>query len=158
MCFYYVVERERVLYEQAVRLNTELQSSIEGLHQRAGVVLAASAVAASFLGGVVFRRPHVTQWAWVALTCFASCGVAGVWCLLPFRGWLYGLSAKALAKAVDDQSDSSTESFLPALAEWEEGVFDKNRKPVRLRLHVLQAECVLLLLSIVFWSVALAFR
>jgi hypothetical protein len=158
VCSYWVVERDRVLYEQAVRLNTELQKSIEGLHQRAGVILAASAVAASFLGGVVFRRTHVTPWAGVALTCFASCGVAGVWCLLPFRGWLYGLSARALAQALDDQENSSTGSFLRALAEYEEKIFDKNRKPVRMRLHVLQGECALLLLSIVFWSVALAFR
>jgi hypothetical protein len=90
------VEFERLAYEAALRALDKQESVLDELRSRTGVLLAASALAASFLGRDAFRDPAPAL-ASVALAAFMAAIAASVYILVPRRDrFFFSLSGPAL--------------------------------------------------------------
>jgi hypothetical protein len=76
-------EFERLAYEAALRGLDKQEGLLEELRTRTGMLLAASSLAASFLGQQAFGHPHPTDLAVIALLAFVVTIGASVLILIP---------------------------------------------------------------------------
>lgn len=74
---------EQLAYEAALRRLDKQEGVLNELRSRTGVLLAASSLAASFLGRHAFQRPMSTAIAVLALLAFVVSIVASVYVLIP---------------------------------------------------------------------------
>jgi hypothetical protein len=89
-------EFERLAYEAALRGLDKQEGYLEELRARTGVLLAASSLAASFLGQQAFQHPHPRGLAIVALVAFVASIGAGVFILLPKKNLTFALAGIGL--------------------------------------------------------------
>jgi hypothetical protein len=90
-------ELEKLAHDEALRALDKQERLLEELRSRTGVLLAASSLAASFLGPQAFLNPGPRSLAFVALIAFVLTLGASVFVLLPKRSlvfsaagvWLY---------------------------------------------------------------------
>lgn len=80
---------EKLAYDEALRSLDKQERLLEELRARTGVLLAASSIAASFLGPQAFLHPHPKGLALVALTAFVATLGASVFILLPKRSLVF---------------------------------------------------------------------
>ena len=78
-----VGEFEKLAYEAALRGLDKQESQLEELRARTGIFLAASSLAASFLGQQAFRHPHPRALAIAALLAFVVSMATSVFILMP---------------------------------------------------------------------------
>jgi hypothetical protein len=78
-----VGEFEKLAYEAALRGLDKQEGQLEELRARTGVLLAASSLAASFLGQQAFRDPHSRLLAVAALLAFVVSVGSSVFILMP---------------------------------------------------------------------------
>ncbi|MBS1886948.1 MAG: hypothetical protein JSU06_07135 [Actinobacteria bacterium] len=69
---------EKLAYESALRALDKQERLVGELRARAGVVLAASSLAVSFLGGRALGGPGPVGLAHLAITCFVVSAGAGI--------------------------------------------------------------------------------
>lgn len=74
---------EKLVYEAALRGLDKQERLLEELRARTGVLLAATSLAASFLGQQAFQHPGSGVLAVIALTAFVTSISAGVFILVP---------------------------------------------------------------------------
>ena len=84
-----VAEFEKLAYEAALRGLDKQEGLLEAMRSRASVLLAASSVAASFLGQQAYWGPDATSVASVALAAFIVSSGASVFVLLPKRNLVF---------------------------------------------------------------------
>jgi hypothetical protein len=90
------VEFERLAYDAALRALDKQESVLDELRSRTGVLLAASALAASFLGRDAFRDP-TPMLAVIALVAFIGSMASCVYILVPRRErFVFSISGPAL--------------------------------------------------------------
>jgi hypothetical protein len=77
---------ERLAYEAAQRALDKQERLVEELRSRTGVLLAAAALAASFLGREAFREDIRRGFAVIAIAAFLASIAASVYILLPKKG------------------------------------------------------------------------
>lgn len=82
-------EFERLAYEAALRGLDKQEGLLEELRTRTGVLLAASSLAASFLGQQTFQSPSPRGMAIVALVAFVVSIAASVFILLPKKNLIF---------------------------------------------------------------------
>lgn len=87
---------EKLAYEAALRGLDKQEVYLEELRARTGVLLAASSLAASFLGQQAFQDPHPRGLAIVALLSFVTSIGAGVYVLLPKKRLIFAQSGVGL--------------------------------------------------------------
>ena len=78
-----VGEFEKLAYEAALRGLDKQEGQLEEMRARTGVLLAASSLAASFLGQQAFRHPHPRVLAVAALLAFVVSMGSSVFILIP---------------------------------------------------------------------------
>jgi hypothetical protein len=78
------MEFERLAFDAALRALDKQETLLDELRSRTGALLAASALAASFLGGAAFKNPSPLLAA-IALLAFVISIGASVFILLPKR-------------------------------------------------------------------------
>lgn len=83
---------ERVAYEASLRGLDKQEQVFSELRARTGILLAASAVAASFLGQQAFERPAPTVFRALALMAFLVSIAASVYVLLPKKDLTFSLA------------------------------------------------------------------
>lgn len=82
-------------YDEARRALDEQERMVVELRARAGALIAAAAVAASFFGGPLMAD-GLGLLAWLALLAFAGVGGAALTILWPRKRWTFSLSATQL--------------------------------------------------------------
>lgn len=89
-------EFERLAYETALRALDKQERLLEELRSRTGLLLAASSLAASFLGRGAFEGPGSPIVAVLALLAFVVSIAASVYVLLPKRELIFSQSGPGL--------------------------------------------------------------
>ncbi|HMI82130.1 MAG TPA: hypothetical protein VK480_10115 [Solirubrobacterales bacterium] len=82
-------ELEKLAYEAALRGLDKQEGLLEELRGRTGILLAASSLAASFLGQQAFRFPSPKGFAIAALAAFVASIASSVFILLPKRNLVF---------------------------------------------------------------------
>ena len=100
------MEFGRLAYDAALRALDKQESVLDELRSRTGVLLAASALAASFLGRDAFQNPNAALAA-VALAAFVASMAACVYILVPRRErFVFSISGPVLFEGLyDDRSN-----------------------------------------------------
>lgn len=89
-------EFEKLAYEAALRSLDKQEGLLEEMRARTGVLLAASSLAASFLGQQAFRNPTPRGLAIVALGAFVMSIAASVFILLPKKNLIFAEAGAGL--------------------------------------------------------------
>jgi hypothetical protein len=113
----------RLAYEASVRALEDQERELEQLRTRAGVVLATSAVAASFLGSSLTNSNSVL--AGLALVAFVVVIGACVYVLTPKEKLVFSLSGQVLYESLEAIDHDETEVHR-RLAYWLEGFWQDN--------------------------------
>jgi len=100
---------ERLAYEAALRALDKQEGLLEELRSRTGILLAASSLAASFLGRDAFQDPGSTTVAILALVAFVVSVAASVYILMPKRELLFSQSGPALYEGLYSVRDDAPE-------------------------------------------------
>lgn len=88
---------EQLAYEAALRRLDKQESVLNELRARTGILLAASSLAASFLGRHAFGQPASTAIAVLALLAFVVSIVASIYVLIPKRDqFVFALTGSAV--------------------------------------------------------------
>ncbi len=100
---------ERLAYEAALRALDKQEGLLEELRARTGILLAASSLAASFLGRDAFQDPGSTTVSILALAAFVGSVAASVYILMPKRALLFSQSGPALYEGLYSIRDDAPE-------------------------------------------------
>lgn len=96
-------------YDAATHALARQSDSLDALRTRASTLIAAAAIATSFLGAQALREPGmrgkraaetagVEGWEWVGLGGFLALAVAVIVVLLPWPNWVFTFSAKEIIR------------------------------------------------------------
>ena len=123
---------EKLAYDSAVRALDKQERLVEELRARAGVVLAASSLAVSFLGGRGFGGPGSVVLAVLALLSFVVSVSAAVVVLLPWHDFRFSPSGSDFMENLTEFRDDPGELFRRA-ADVLDRLWERN-DPVAYRL------------------------
>lgn len=104
-------ELERLAYEAALRGLDKQERLLEELRTRTGVLLAASSLAASFLGQQAFKDPRPRTLALTAILAFTSLIAASVFILLPNRNLVFAAAGPALYEGLYELREDMPEVY-----------------------------------------------
>jgi hypothetical protein len=146
-----VGDLERIAYELAVRALDKQERVLEELRARIGIVLGASSLVVSLLGGAAFDGPRSILLLAVALAAFVISLGASLVVLLPREGLVFSLNGPGAYERLYDFRDDVDELHRRLAYElqrfWERN--DRRLAPVRRAFRVaayaLAAEVVALL-------------
>jgi hypothetical protein len=143
-------------YETALRALDIQERGVEQLRARAGMLLAASSVTASFLGAQTIQHTgELGTLGALALISLAVSVLACVYVLLPKTGFVFSLNAATIYESLFPLSDDDQE-MRRRLAYWLEGFWQANQDKVEPLGQYFFAAAVGLVLQFAFWSWALA--
>ena len=146
-----VVERS---YEAAVRALDLQEKSIEQLRGRAGTILGAASVTASFLGAQTIQRTNgLGVLGVLALLSLASSICFSVYVLLPKRDFVFSVNAP---RVYEELFGFPAEEAERRLVYWLESYWKSNEEKIEEMSRYFFVAAVALVLQFVFWSWALA--
>lgn len=102
---------EKLSYEAAVRSLDKQEGLLEELRSRTGVLLAASSLAASFLGQQAFREPHPKVLVVTALGAFVLSIAASVFILVPKQNLIFSQRGAGLYEGLYEERKDMAEVF-----------------------------------------------
>jgi hypothetical protein len=76
-------------YQEGLRAIDQQQAVLEGLHRRAGTVLAVASIVTSFLGSIALGDGGPTGFAWLAIGLFLAAAGLVAYVLAPRREWFF---------------------------------------------------------------------
>jgi len=105
------MEYERLAFDAALRALDKQETLLDELRSRTGALLAASALAASFLGGAAFKDPSPALAA-IALLAFVSSIGSSVFILVPKRDrFTFSLSGPGLYEGLYEVREDLAEVY-----------------------------------------------
>jgi hypothetical protein len=110
-------EFEKLAYEAALRGLDKQEGLLEELRTRTGVLLAASSLAASFLGQQAFQHPSPRGLAITALVAFVVSIAASVFILLPKKNLIFA-GAPACTRASTHFATICPRSIVASPTTW----------------------------------------
>lgn len=141
-------------YEQAIRALDLQERGIEQLRNRAGIVLAAASVTASFLGAQTIQRGNgLGALETLALVSLAGSICFSVYVLLPKQGFVFSVSAP---RVYEELYGEGGEEAQRRLIYWLEGYWQQNQEKIEVLGQHFFAAALALIAQFVFWSWALA--
>lgn len=148
----------QMIYAEARRAIDVQVGLLANLRNRAGTILAASALATSFLAADVATLKTLTDWElWLPLGSFIGLAVLVVLVLLPWRNWTFVTSAKVLIEDhVRVESRNSPDALALFLAESLEAHYDGNATKLTRLYWLFRAACVLFAVEVIAWIVILS--
>jgi hypothetical protein len=171
-----VTSIEQLAYELSASALGEQERAVDSLRARAGTVLAAAAIAASFLatktthhgavhdlGSVLtgsFRHGHLS-WALTfvafagAFVAFVGACVAAIWVLFP-RELTFAFDGTTLLGESDARGGVLATEGHRALVLWMDPLIELNRDRIQHLTSVFAFSCGCLGVEIVLWTVSLA--
>ena len=143
-------------YDAAVRALDLQERAVEQLRSRAGTLLAASTLTASFLGAQAIRYTNgLGTLGGLALVSLAiSIGLC-VYVLLPKSGFVFGLSAPRM---YEELYAKTPEESKRRLIYWLETYWQSNQTRIESLGRYYFVAALALILQLLFWSWALAAR
>jgi hypothetical protein len=143
-------------YEQAIRALDLQERGIDQLRNRAGVVLTAAAVTASFLGAQTIQHTtHLGILEILALASLAGSICLSIYVLLPKRGFVFSVSApRVYERLYGEDPDEARRQLLY----WLEDYWSANQDKIVNLGRFFFAASMALVFQFVFWSWALIDR
>jgi hypothetical protein len=148
-------ELEQLAYDLALRTLGQQERVLEELRARTGVLLTATAIVTSFLGG---RALATSGGVWLTLTgAAAAIGsiVVGVYVLLPKPGFNFALHGSAVYEYFRAER-APIRDVHRTLAYWIKAAWEKNQTSIDRLIVFFRLACALLVLAIGLWSLKLA--
>jgi hypothetical protein len=146
-------------YREARRGLEDQERSVVELRAHAGALIAAAAIATSFLGGQTLVRRGVSAAGWLAIGCFVLLGFVVLLILWPRRGGEYSLAPKVfIATYLEPEDGRPLESHMIErdLALHMGLSAELNRRQLRTLTTAFRFGALLLLTEVLAWIVALA--
>jgi hypothetical protein len=146
---------EQLAYDLALRTLGQQERVLEELRARTGVLLTATAIVASFLGGRALEKDGE---AWLTLTgTAAAIGsiLVAVYVLLPKAGFNFALHGAAVYEHFRAERTPLDEVHR-TLAYWMQAAWDDNQNSIDRLIVLFRVACGLLVLAIGLWSLELA--
>jgi hypothetical protein len=122
---------------------------LDELRARTGTLLAASALAASFLGSRAVDGETGVFTA-LAVTAFASSVIAGTYVLLPKPGLVFALRGSVLYESEFQDAVDLNETHR-RLAYWLERFYDQNQNDVERLFRFFRGATLAVLLQVILW-------
>jgi hypothetical protein len=146
---------EQLSYDLALRTLAQQERVLEELRARTGVLLTATAVVASFLGG---RALQTSGDAWLTLpgaVAAVTSIVLSVYVLLPKPGLMFALHGSAVYEHFQAEGAPLPEVHR-TLAYWSKSAWDDNQTTIDRLIGYFRWACGFLVLAVVAWSLELA--
>jgi len=141
-------------YEAAVRALDLQERSIDQLRGRAGTVLVAASVTASFLGAQTIQHANgIGVLGALALVSLASSICLSVYVLLPKEGFVFSVNA---ARIFEELYGLDPEEAERRLIYWLESYWQENNGKLERLGQYFFAASLSLILQLIFWSWAFA--
>lgn len=105
---------EKLVYESALRALDKQERLVEELRARAGIVLAASSLAVSFLGGRSLGGAGSEALALLSVVCFLVSVGAAIYLLLPKAGLVLAVPAAGVIDGLFAYRDDPAELYRRA--------------------------------------------
>jgi len=122
-------EFEKLAYEAALRGLDKQEGLLEEMRSRAGILVAASSLAASFLGQQAYQRPSATSVAVIALAAFVVSIGASVFVLLPKKNLVFAPAGAKVYAGFYAARDDLAEVYR-RLAYDLDGFWDSNDREI----------------------------
>jgi hypothetical protein len=146
----------KLSYEAAVRALDLRERGVEQLRARAGTLLAASSLTASFLGAQTIQHSSgLGTLSALALICLACSILLCTYVLLPKRGFVFSLSGPRMYESLFEIVDDDHE-VRRRLVYWLEDFWRANQSKIDALGQYYFLAAVALMLQLVLWSWALA--
>lgn len=148
-------------YSEARRELEDQERLIAELRTRAGVLIAAAAVATSFFGGQVLAERGIGMAAWVAIGCFVLLGFVVLAVLWPWRDWVFSLAPEALIATYLEPAEGrplEIHAIHRDLAIHMGRSAAANRRQLAALTLIFRAGALLLVVEMLTWVVALLGR
>ena len=123
---------ERIAYESAVRALDKQEKVLEELRARTGILLGASSVVVSLLGGSAFDGPKSVALLVVALASFVVSLGASLFVLLPRDGFVFSVSGPEIYEELYELRDDVDELHRRLAYELQR-FWNRNDRPPRHR-------------------------
>ena len=148
-----------LVYEESQRALDQQQAALDNLRTRTGILIAAAAVASSFLGGQALRNEAFTAWSWLAIAALAVVGIASIIVLLPWGEWVFSNKVDTLlAGYVEDEEPATIDEMHTRLARYNQGHRDKNQRKLDWLYLGFRIASGAFVLEVTFWLIDLGAR
>lgn len=148
---------EQLAHEASLRALDKQERLLEDLRARTGIQLAASSIAASFLGDAAFGGSGSVGVAVAALTAFVVSSGASLYVLLPKRDLTFSLSGPALYEALYARRADAAD-LQRRLAYGLHRFWERNNHEVATLLRVYWVAAIALMLEILLLVVLVSDR
>lgn len=146
-----------LVYAEAERALKQQQDVLAEARGRAAVLLSATAIATSFLGGIALDRRTVGPFGVAAIVLFVLVGLACLAVLLPIPGWRFRFTArKLLTIYVEGSPPASLADTHRDLALHADDDVKSNNARIGLLWWAVRAAMLLLILEVTAWLIELA--
>jgi hypothetical protein len=147
------VELAKVSCELATRSLASQEATLTEMQGRTGTLLAAGALAASFLGGRALDKVGLDFANWCALVAFGSSLVCAGLILLPGKAMTFSGSGREFYENAFEDGEAE---IYRRLTYWLEGLHDANYIPMRRLARLFTGALCALGIAITLWAVAIA--
>jgi hypothetical protein len=149
---------EEITYEAARHAVADQESLVSGVRQRAGTLVAAHAVVASFLGGTVLRSGGLGGWDWLAVLALVVALAIAAALLAPWR-LTFAVDARDLYRGLypdaSREADVGTLGWLADAAFAYQELRDHNARRVSVMSRLSFALALLLIVQTLSWLIPL---
>jgi hypothetical protein len=147
---------EEITYEAGRHALADQEALVSGIRQRAGTLVAAHAVVASFLGGTVLRDDGLEGWGWVAVVALVAALAIAAALLAPWR-MKFALDARdlygQLYPQAAEEAEADTLAWLAGAAFLHQALREENASRVSFMTHLSTVLAVLLIVQTLSWLV-----
>lgn len=151
--------RLALVYEESRRALDQQQAALDNLRTRTGVLIAAAAIASSFLGGQALRTEALSVWSWLGLVALAAVGLSAILVLAPWGRWVFSNNVETLLSGYIRADDPATLGEMEVrLAKFNQKHRDTNQRKLD-RLYLgFRIACGALVLEVGFWLIDIGLR
>jgi hypothetical protein len=152
--------RGAIVYAEATRVLDQQLASLSNIQDRAGILLSAASIAASFFAALAIRQGEaLTIWAWLAIGAFLAVAVGCVWLLLPRGLWTFRFNVGALVENCLEADPPPTlakmhHDLSKQMHQWD----GENRERLYNMMRVFRAAGIALGFEVAFWITDLLWR
>jgi hypothetical protein len=145
-------------FDEAGRALDAQERTVNELRSRAGVLIAAAAIATSFFGARAIEDSMLTAWAWIALGSFLVVGLGVLFVLWPRHDWSFSASAVDVIATYVEPEPLPLPTIHRDLAIHRAVAYDANAAQLRQLFWVFRCALVALVIETAAWIVVLTER
>jgi hypothetical protein len=146
-------------YQEGLRAIAQQQAVLDGLHVRAGTILAVASIVTSFLGSIVLGDGGPTGLAWIAVLFFVAAAGLVAYVLAPRRAWYFRRKPTDIIRGyVEDEPSAPLWEMHKQLAEHLETDFTANESNMKPLFRAYQLANLALAGEVIVWIIILIRR